>query len=366
MFEGLLFFFIYGIMTLRRQDRNDNASGVTKMRINTIAIWFILFVLCTSVVFPGKIVPLPGHLHPESVYADGDQIYITEETSIYIYGRGDFKLRKKSGREGEGPQEFKGFASLYVYPDYLLVNSSGRISFFTREGEFIKENNLPFYGVNVRVVGEAFASHGRIDENNIPYRTINFYDAKFKKIKEIARIEEAFQRSKGEWRQFPITFSFYPYKDKIFVIGQEDFVIGVFDENGDKLFDITQKYKRLKVSEEEKKAVHDWFKINPGTRNMPSNIKKMIRFLDYFPAVRDMVINNEKLYVRTYKKSGEKTEFFILDSKGKLLEKVFIPIYERNRRNYYSYSICDGKVYQLIENEDTEEWELHIVPFGRF
>ena len=79
-----------------------------------------------------------------------------------------------------------------------------------------------------------------------------------------------------------------------------------------------------------------------------------------------MVINNEKLYVRTYKKSGEKTEFFILDSKGKLLEKVFIPIYERNRRNYYSYSICDGKVYQLIENEDTEEWELHIVPFERF
>jgi hypothetical protein len=352
-------------MSLKRPDRNDKAPGVTKMRIKTIAVWFILLVLCTSGVFPGKIVPLPGHLNPKSVYADGDQIYITEETSIYIYGAKDFKLRKKFGREGEGPQEFKGFASLYVYPDYLLVNSSGRISFFTREGEFIKQNNLPFYGVNVRVVGKAFVSNGRIDENGIPYRTINFYDAEFKKIKEIARIETAFQRSKGEWRQFHMEFSFHPYtyKDKVFVIGHEDFIIGVFDENGDKLFDITQKYERLKVLEEEKKAVLDWFKINPGSRNMPSSIKKMIRFPDYFPAVRDMVINNEKLYVRTYKKNGGKTEFFILDSKGKLLEKVFIPIYERNRREYYSYSICDGKVYQLIENEDTEEWELHIVPF---
>ena len=336
------------------------------MRINTIPTWFILFVLFTGVVFPGKIVPLPGHLHPDSVYADGDQIYITEETSIYIYGREDFKLRKKFGREGEGPQEFKGFASLYVYPDYLLVNSTGRISFFTRRGEFIKQVNLPFSAYNVGVVGKAFVSHARIDENNIYYQTINIFDAKFKKIKEIARIEAAFQRSKGVWRQFPVTFGFYPYKDKIFVIGHKDFIIGVFDENGDKLFDITQKYERLKVPEEEKKAVLDWFKINPGTRNMPSSIKKMIRFSDYFSAIRDMVINNEKLYVRTYKKSGEKTEFFILDSKGKLLEKVFIPIYERNRRNYYSYSICDGKVYQLIENEDTEEWELHIVPFERF
>lgn len=333
-----------------------------RIRIITIATWFFLFVLCPNIVFPGKIVPLPGHLNPKAVYADGDQIYITEETSIYIYGREDFKLRKKFGREGEGPQEFKGGVSLYVYPDYLLVNSTGRISFFTREGEFIKENNLPFYGYNVRVVGKAFVSHGRIDENNIPYRTINFYDAKFKKIKEIVRIEEAFQRSKGEWRQFPIAFGFYPYKDQIFVIGHEDFIIGVFDENGDKLFDITQKYERFKVSEEEKKAVLDWFKINPGTRNGYSSIKKMLRFPDYFPAIRDMVINNEKLYVRTYKKNGEKTEFFILDSKGKLLEKVFIPIYERNRREYYSYSICDEKVYQLIENEDTEEWELHIAP----
>lgn len=335
------------------------------MRTNTIASWFILLVLCTSVVFPGKIVPLPGHLNPKYVYADGDQIYITEETSIYIYGREDFKLRKKFGREGEGPQEFKGFASLYVYPDYLLVNSTGRISFFTREGEYIKQINLPFYGYNVRVVGKAFVSHGRIDENNIYCRTINIFDAKFKKIKEIARIEAAFQRSKGVWRQFPPGFHFYPYKDKLFVIGHEDFIIEVFDENGNKLFDITQKYERLKVSEEEKKAVHDWFKINPGTRNMPSSIKKMIRFPDYFPAVRDMVINNEKLYVRTYKKSkksGEKTEFFILDIKGKLLGKVFIPIYERNRRDYYSYSICDGKVYQMIENEDTEEWGLHVVP----
>jgi len=350
-------------MFLRRQDRNNHVSLIAKMRIKTIASWVILLLACTSIVFPGKIVPLPGHLNPKSVYVNGDQIYITEETSIYIYGAKDFKLRKKFGREGEGPQEFRGFASLYVYPDYLLVNSSGRISFFTREGEFIKQINLPFYGFNVRVLGKAFVSHGRIDENNIRYYTINLYDAKFEKIKEIARIEAAFQPSKSVWRQFPIAFRCSLYKDNLFVIGHEDFIIGVFDKNGDKLFDITQKYERLKVPEEEKKAVHEWFKINPGTRNGYSSMKKMLRFPDYFPAIRDMVINNEKLYVRTYKKSWEKTEFFILDSKGKLLEKVFIPIYERNRRNYYSYSICDGKVYQLIENEDTEEWELHVVPF---
>ena len=127
-------------MSLRRPDKNENVTGLTKMRIKTIATWFILLVLCTSVVLPGKIVPLPGHLNPKAVYANGDQIYITEEASIYIYGREDFKLRKKFGREGEGPQEFRGFGSLYVYPDYLLVNSTGRISFFTRPGNSLRLN----------------------------------------------------------------------------------------------------------------------------------------------------------------------------------------------------------------------------------
>ena len=130
--------------------------------------------------------------------------------------------------------------------------------------------------------------------------------------------------------------------------------------NGKKQFDIKQKYERLKVEEEDKEAVHKWFKINPGTRNGYPAFKKMIRFPDYFPAIRDIVITNKKLYVRTYKKREEKTEFFIFSIKGKLLEKVFIPIYERNKREYYSYSICDGKVYQFIENEDTAEWELHV------
>jgi hypothetical protein len=31
-----------------------------------------------------------------------------------------------------------------------------------------------------------------------------------------------------------------------------------------------------------------------------------------------------------------------------------------NILQYYPYTIHNGSLYQLIENEDTEEWELHV------
>jgi hypothetical protein len=62
----------------------------------------------------------------------------------------------------------------------------------------------------------------------------------------------------------------------------------------------------------------------------------------------------------TFKKDGEKNEFYVFDTKGKLLEKIFIPLINMDERSPYPFAIHKGKVYQLNENEDDETWELHV------
>jgi hypothetical protein len=37
-----------------------------------------------------------------------------------------------------------------------------------------------------------------------------------------------------------------------------------------------------------------------------------------------------------------------------------VPLAEKDERLWYPYVIKNGKLYQLIENLDEEEWELHV------
>lgn len=102
-------------------------------------IIFILLVLPVlgGTVFAEKLATLNGIMKPESISIDDRQIYIMENRTIFIYTLQDFKLKKKFGKPGEGPQEFKGTVQLIPLADRLLVNSAGQISYFTKEGDFM-------------------------------------------------------------------------------------------------------------------------------------------------------------------------------------------------------------------------------------
>jgi hypothetical protein len=70
---------------------------------------------------------------------DSNHLYVSQLSTVYIYSLEDFQLKNKFGKEGEGPQEFKGYALLNVQPQVLLINSMGKLSFFNKDGTFIKE-----------------------------------------------------------------------------------------------------------------------------------------------------------------------------------------------------------------------------------
>ncbi len=75
------------------------------------------------------------------------------------------------------------------------------------------------------------------------------------------------------------------------------------------------------------------------------------------------MIDDNKIYVTTYKKKGNDNELIILDIKGNILDKLFLPL--KSTKVYKQsgevdpITVCKGILYELIENEQTEMWELH-------
>ncbi|MFC2155329.1 hypothetical protein ACFLRB_02405 [Acidobacteriota bacterium] len=105
-----------------------------------LSLWFVC-----SLLLSGKVVPLPDLLNPNVIMADNDRLYIADGTSIFIYSAKDFSLLKKFGREGEGPREFLDkIYTIGVQGEYLTVNSVAKLSFFTKDGQFVKgKRTLP-------------------------------------------------------------------------------------------------------------------------------------------------------------------------------------------------------------------------------
>ena len=189
--------------------------------------------------------------------------------------------------------------------------------------------------------------------------SVNIYDARLKKIKEIYQLP-VMKRGRME---FPsISPSFYALKDKIIVGGQKEFVITILNAKGEKVSSIKRDYKLVKVTDDFKKGIHEYFKTDPTTKQSYGVIKKMITFSDDFPAFQGFSVDNQKIYIQTYMKKDEKYEFFIYDINGKFLQRLFLPMKYVNGLMPNPTAIKDNTFYLMIENEDEENWELHAYP----
>ena len=88
-----------------------------------------------------------------------------------------------------------------------------------------------------------------------------------------------------------------------------------------------------------------------------------------FPPIRDILVKEGKIYVRTFITKDDKEKYHILDLKGKELKTVFLPkpmpasyITRLANRPVRFFDIANDRFYYIVENEDEEEWELHIEP----
>lgn len=332
-----------------------------------ICLFIVLFSL--AVVLPAKkVATLAGLMRPDMISIGNNRIYITEQVSIYIFSQDDYRLVKKFGKQGEGPREFQiapiGPPMIALpYEGKLFVSSLNKLSVFTKDGEFIKESKIMPFTVFWPFLDKFLATGTSSDDKGDPVLSVNLYNEKLEKVKELyksdMKVGPAFSMS------FPgYSFNCVPYKDRAYLAaGKEGFVIDVFDDNGTKMYRIKKEYESLKVPEEYEKKTRKWFQTNPNYRSFWDFFKDRISFKTHCPAIREILVKDDRIYVLTYKERDGKSECIILDLKGNEKKRVFLSCPENLGMDFYpKYDIHNRKFYTLVEDIDEEVWDLHITP----
>ena len=108
------------------------------MRITKVITFFTVLLISMS-GFAEKVTVFKELLKPSRIYLDHDRIFITERTKVNIYSLKDYKLIGTFGQKGEGPGEFR--IPFYIHPlkDRLMIDTPGKISYFTKDGKLIGE-----------------------------------------------------------------------------------------------------------------------------------------------------------------------------------------------------------------------------------
>lgn len=339
------------------------------MKIKKIMMVFILLFF-TSFVWAEKAVALSDLVNPKTITIEGNQIYITELDSIFLYSLNDFKLQKKFGGKGEGPGEFRVTPTRYItislLPDSIVVDSIGKVTLFSREGKYLKEMKAPLYG-GVIPLGEKYVGYSPVTEGNTGFVLISIYEPgqnnSLKKVKDFHKFGYPIFRGNSKMdpvKMFrpPLAFT---YQDKIYVDDGMEGKIYVFDSSGKRLYTIELECDKIALAGKLKDEYIDTFKTSPTYKAFYEIARHRLEFSAYLPKIRQCHVIDNKIYALTYKReTAEKGEFLICDLKGTLLKRVMIPFKESDIIELYPYTIKDNKIYQLVESQDSEEWELHI------
>lgn len=327
-------------------------------------------------VFSEKAATLSRLVYPRKILVENNRIFISDYPFIYIYSGTDCKRLKKFGGQGQGPGEVYMDAALihqkerglqfFLEPDSIVVNSMGRLSFFSRTGDFRRMIRFsPFRsGRHFIPFGKNFAAWENVRTTGDMHTAVNLYGPNLKKVTEMARGGFPFIFSTGS----PTKVHFFrlegPIYDtcenKLFVSfsGIQKLAIDVFDETGKKLYTISTDHKKIRLTEEDVRRYKNEFKYL-YKRALEQNLKNTL-FPKHYPAIRYFTIADGKVYVLTFKKMGDRSEFIIFDLKGNVLKTIMFPVGEMNAKRFFPFSISCGKFYQIIENED-EIWELHVL-----
>lgn len=346
------------------------------------SVFFVLSIFLASLVFSAKVGTLPEVMKPDNITVRGDELYVVEGSTIYIYSLEDLKLTRKFGKNGEGPGELLVIPGIpnkiIISDDYILAETPHKIIYFSQKGELVKEKKrtspLTFgfipIGKNFVGIKQQATGKGKV------FSSICIFDPELKEIKELHRQKWVQQAGVGGKISLDMVMDFIHYKvydNKIFIEeSPKGFLIEVFDYKGDKLYQVEKDYEAVKVTDKVKEEIIDRFKEDPAIKMQIAEeggwnaLKKLIsmNFPDTFPAVQDIGISNDKIYVQTFKKVNGKEEYVIMDLKGKIIKKGYAPAFEGTPLlarilGAKLHTIANGKLYYLQDNIDEEEWELY-------
>lgn len=345
----------------------------TMKKFVIILFFLFLFFLLLNANEPVRVAFFPELNRPFSIDIYSNALFITDGPVVYIHDLTHFKLLSSFGRKGEGPGEFKinpninqGSVKL-AFKDYkILVTSLGRVSYFTMDGKFIEQKSIEaLFGFGfIYPFQDRFVGLGVAGEAMKQYFTLNFYTPEFRKGQGLIRII-AFEQGKNiNPVNVGILPAFSASQDHLFFLDYEG-LIHQFDKHGNELMamnisKLDNGYSRLAVSQKRRDRYVRYFLSDPRYKAQFERDENIVKFPPFFPLLKDFRVDQGRIYAISFREKGQLKEMFILDSTtGQVLKKIMVSLGDINPRELIPFTVKDGVLYQLRENPDTEEWELH-------
>jgi hypothetical protein len=313
----------------------DNFDVQNGGKIKKIVFGILAVLIATSLSAQQTFV-LPSLEKPHQLVVDGNDLYIFDEAdySLSFYTISPFALKLKFGKKGDGPQDFKYLPMVYVQPETLVCTDFSKTLWFSKDGRFLKVK--PYSDFKMLTLEAEIILHPVRDnfvlitaDHNNEKRNIDLLNTEFRTINVL--YEGPFI-----WRtEAPIHYrtDTVVHNGQIYISDtQKGFYITVFDDHGNHLLTIDKSREVEKVPN--------------------------------FPLLHQYCVSGDKIYAVTYKKKDNKTEMIVLDLKGRILKRLYLPLTsiqpKRGVLRYDLFTVSGEKLYEVVKNAETGKWELLI------
>jgi hypothetical protein len=151
---------------------------------------------------------------------------------------------------------------------------------------------------------------------------------------------------------------------------REGFRIDVFNSHGEEVSQISREVPPLRVTESDRRAALELLKGDPFVKQIGweefKRFSKLI-FPDMFPPIQNIVVDQDRILVQTFKTRGSDESWMVLDLEGHFIREVYLPRVERTSfmahlMGVTRFAIHGGFFYHLNEEEETETWEIRVLP----
>lgn len=329
------------------------------------AVIFICFLM-PALSAAGEPVELTGLNNPTSITILGDEIYIVDGITVNVFSKKDYSKKVSFGKSGTGPGEFQsgrrrggGGPVIFVYPDdeKILVYNRRRHLYFSKDGKYIKEKNIgkrtsaltPFSG---GYLGTQFGRQG-----NKFFMKFLWFDNEYKSGKPISEIEiDAGRR----FNIFGRDLKYTTIGKSIFLADRSKPVVGIYDTGSRKLGEIKVDMEKRELRSADAKQIEEYFKDQLGAERF-NRVKRFMDIPSNYPAFMSLDTDGKYIYMITWNRKEGKNKILVYNNAGKPVKTIYANVEMVSAVAPYPIEIFEGNMYQLIENDDTEEWDLHEV-----
>jgi hypothetical protein len=344
----------------------------------TMIFSVLLAGVLPSLVLSVQLAVLPELNRPGIIKILGDEIFVLDEVRVKVYSLKDYRLLRQFGKIGDGPGELKPNdeipLQMQVVNNQVFLNSQTKFIHYAPSGKMLKEKATHFMCMQIIPIGRHYAiSKVQFTKTGQIFFRVNLYDAELNMRKTIYQSPPSpTLRSSGKLL-LPSNFLYMAVGtagDRLYLFSgrQDDFLVPVFDLEGNPLKPVKMEFSPPRWTEDFKREVLDWFKVQPRFRARAHLVAMVLEYPTYLPAIRNILVEDNRLYVQTYRKKKNLSLFFVFDKTAKPLNSLFLPDQSRypiKMNPDITFTIHDNFFYYLRENADREQWELHRAPVSR-